>query len=538
MTAALPEEEAPPTTSLQLNDDVARLPRRRPLELIIQAGGGPVDALALHTVPLASLDEASRRCLQSLHPGYAGGRWSLAASCDGLLLLVARGPACIEEHLLVCNPVTRQRAAVPPPSTSRMARACGFYLHGPSGEHRIVFLDNDEESAGLGSSASHHVRSLEAGETRRLGPAAAALHMYSRIPKAFGHRGDLHWIEHPETEDAGDVVLVFDTVRETFRRMARPPVGSGYYAADKSTIVPMHTSTDAVSALQSTLGCQVGTFPQTYLGLPLSSEKLRLSAFTPLIAKTDRYLSGWQATLLNPMGRAVLVDTVLDSQLVYAMSVMLLLQGTLDAVDRRRRAFLWSGEAKVHGAQCLVAWERVCQPKSQGGLGLKQLATQNKCLLLKLLHRLHVPGDSAWAGWVGRLPPPPPPRLTLKKNYAADDLVLMEADGMLATAAIRGGSVDIWVMEDHDGGERWTRRHRLDVDLPPPLPDVGWASVMMVGQNAILLRRLEGHAAALYDLTEKRVMKQLQLSRTDYLTAHVFRDSLERHAFFDLLEQS
>ncbi|CAL4901521.1 unnamed protein product [Urochloa decumbens] len=371
MTAALPEEEAPPTTSLQLNDDVVteillRLPsasvlrshavcrawraiatrpgflaahaRRRPLELIIQRG--PVDALALHTVPLASLDEASRRCL---HPGYRG-RWSLAASCDGLLLLASRGEACIEERLLVFNPVTRQRAVVPPPSTSRMARACGFYLHGPSGQHRIVFLANDEGSAGLGSSASHHVRSLEAGETRRLGPAAAVLHMFTRTPNAFGHRGNLHWIEHPETEDAGRVVLVFDTVRETFRRMARPPVG--------------------------------------------------------------RRSGGW-------------------------------LTG--------------------------------CWPRR----------------------------------------------------------------------AIRGGSVDIWVMEDHDGGESWTRRHRLDIiDLPPPLPDVGWASVMMVGQNAILLRRLEGHAAALYDLTEKRVMKQLQLSRTDYLTAHVFRDSLERHAFFDLQEQS
>jgi len=33
-------------------------------------------------------------------------------------------------------------------------------------------------------------------------------------------------------------------------------------------------------------------------------------------------------------------------------------------------------------------------------MGIKDIAAENKCLLLKLLHRLHNPGDSAWARWV------------------------------------------------------------------------------------------------------------------------------------------
>jgi hypothetical protein len=52
-------------------------------------------------------------------------------------------------------------------------------------------------------------------------------------------------------------------------------------------------------------------------------------------------------------------------------------------------------------SQCMVAWKNACQPKEQGGLGIRNLATQNKCLLLKLLHRLHHPGDCAWARWIG-----------------------------------------------------------------------------------------------------------------------------------------
>ena len=134
--------------------------------------------------------------------------------------------------------------------------------------------------------------------------------------------------------------------------------------------------------------------------MPLSNVKLNLSAFTPLIDRTDRYLGGWQASLLNYMGRAVLVNSVLDSALIYTLSAMQLPQGTIDALDKKRRAFLWSGEATTIGARCLVAWEQTCLPKELGGLGIKNLQILNQCLLLKHLHRLHHPGESAWAKWV------------------------------------------------------------------------------------------------------------------------------------------
>lgn len=35
-----------------------------------------------------------------------------------------------------------------------------------------------------------------------------------------------------------------------------------------------------------------------------------------------------------------------------------------------------------------------------GGLGVKDIALQNQCLLLKLLHRIYNPDESAWATWV------------------------------------------------------------------------------------------------------------------------------------------
>ena len=49
----------------------------------------------------------------------------------------------------------------------------------------------------------------------------------------------------------------------------------------KSTVVPMHVEADILQQCRAVLGCREEQFPQSYLGLPLSHEKLRLSSFCP-----------------------------------------------------------------------------------------------------------------------------------------------------------------------------------------------------------------------------------------------------------------
>lgn len=73
-------------------------------------------------------------------------------------------------------------------------------------------------------------------------------------------------------------------------------------------------------------------------GSPTSSKQAagdRLLADCTL-AKADRYLDGWQAGLLNAMGRrVVLVNAVLDSQLIYAMCALLVPPGTISQMDQQ-----------------------------------------------------------------------------------------------------------------------------------------------------------------------------------------------------------
>jgi hypothetical protein len=143
----------------------------------------------------------------------------------------------------------------------------------------------------------------------------------------------------------------------------------------KSTVTPLNVAEADFEDMVNTLHCKCGSFPQTYLGLPLSNAKLPVSAFAPLIAKVDRYLAGWKASLLSSVGRVVLINSVLSSLLTYAMGAMLLPPGVCAAIDAKRRAFLWTGLDQTSGTQCLVAWEHVCELKEDGGLGVKRLET-------------------------------------------------------------------------------------------------------------------------------------------------------------------
>jgi hypothetical protein len=118
---------------------------------------------------------------------------------------------------------------------------------------------------------------------------------------------------------------------------------------DKSTFVPIHLDQALANSLASTLGCPVSSFPQNYLGLPLSTHKLGISAFAPLIAKIDKRLAGWIGSLLSLAGRGVLIRAVIRALPTHIMSALLLPISVILDIDKRCRAFFWIGKDKVNG---------------------------------------------------------------------------------------------------------------------------------------------------------------------------------------------
>ncbi|GJM90009.1 hypothetical protein PR202_ga06245 [Eleusine coracana subsp. coracana] len=89
-----------------------------------------------------------------------------------------------------------------------------------------------------------------------------------------------------------------------------------------------------------------------------------------------------------------------DTLILFPTDIEQLPLGAINKYDGQRRAFLWSGEDTVSGAQCLVAWDAVTRPLEHGGLGVRGIAVQNNCMLLKLIHRMFTATDSSWARWV------------------------------------------------------------------------------------------------------------------------------------------
>jgi hypothetical protein len=107
----------------------------------------------------------------------------------------------------------------------------------------------------------------------------------------------------------------------------------------KTTFLPVAVPSDDATALAAAFGTTVSSFPQTYLGLPLSPNKISVANCLPLISSVDKYLSGWRASLLNRAGRLTLCTSVLSALPLHFMMALNVPKTVIKAIDRRRRAF-------------------------------------------------------------------------------------------------------------------------------------------------------------------------------------------------------
>lgn len=154
---------------------------------------------------------------------------------------------------------------------------------------------------------------------------------------------------------------------------------------NKSTIFPIHMFADQASDLANSFGCSMQCFPLSYLGLPLSPERLHKTDYLPLIEKIDIRLAGWNGATLSRGGCLVLFNSVLTIP-KYFSSTFLFPAWFINAIDKIRRGFFWRGKKLNNGFRCLVKWEHICRPKRVGGIGIRRnLHAANAALLMKCL---------------------------------------------------------------------------------------------------------------------------------------------------------
>ncbi|GAV92785.1 hypothetical protein CFOL_v3_36163, partial [Cephalotus follicularis] len=123
---------------------------------------------------------------------------------------------------------------------------------------------------------------------------------------------------------------------------------------------------------------QEGALPVTYLGLPLITKRLSKADCNPLVERITAKASSWVSKSLSLAGRLQLVKATLFSMQTYWCSTFLLPMHTIRQCERVLRKFLWGGQGRGK-----VKWTEVCKPLMEGGLGIRDMKTWNRALLLK-----------------------------------------------------------------------------------------------------------------------------------------------------------
>ncbi|KAJ9535648.1 hypothetical protein OSB04_un001197 [Centaurea solstitialis] len=150
------------------------------------------------------------------------------------------------------------------------------------------------------------------------------------------------------------------------------------------------------------VGCVGGSFPLTYLGLPVGASMSRKIAWRPIVEKVRSRLASWKARIMSFGGRLTLVKSVLGSLPLYFLSLFRAPSGVIGEIERIRRNFFWGGgmgvgeisSKKVHA---WVNWESCVKSFSKGGINIGCLKDMNLALLAKWWWRFRVDGDSLWS---------------------------------------------------------------------------------------------------------------------------------------------
>ncbi|KAL6185127.1 hypothetical protein ACLB2K_041262 [Fragaria x ananassa] len=117
-----------------------------------------------------------------------------------------------------------------------------------------------------------------------------------------------------------------------------------------------------------------------YLGLPTEVSYSKVEAFRFVMEKARDKLKSWKYKTLSTAGKEIMIKSVVQSIPTYVMSVFELSKHNCHEMHRVMAGFWWGDSEKGRKIHWL-AWERMCAPKEDGGLGFCNMELFNQALL-------------------------------------------------------------------------------------------------------------------------------------------------------------
>ncbi|XP_056862775.1 uncharacterized protein LOC130510467 [Raphanus sativus] len=205
---------------------------------------------------------------------------------------------------------------------------------------------------------------------------------------------------------ADDVLIFFDgseaslvgilEILEEFKKVS----GLGINLSKSEVFFDGGNST-LVQDVVARLHLKQGSLPVRYLGVPLTTRKLRKQDYQPLLDNLSARFTSWTVRHLSFAGRIELLKSVIYAVISFWATIFILPNQCLKKLEQMCNSFLWKGTpGDARGAK--VRWDSVCSLKSSGGLGLRKLKPWNQVLGLKLIWLIFTASGSLWVSWIRR----------------------------------------------------------------------------------------------------------------------------------------
>ncbi|XP_058752430.1 uncharacterized protein LOC131625600 [Vicia villosa] len=138
-------------------------------------------------------------------------------------------------------------------------------------------------------------------------------------------------------------------------------------------------NSSAMNQITEITGFGIGEPPFRYHGIPLSNKKLTVNQCMTLVDRIGACIKHWSSHLLSYSGRIQVINNVMFSTTNYWLQCIPLPKEVTRRLTALCRTFLWTGKGCVT-RKTTIAWSKICEPKSQGGMNVIDLDKWNGAL--------------------------------------------------------------------------------------------------------------------------------------------------------------